>query len=228
MGFHSQPLGQIARDIPGAGALFNRLNLNYCCGGDKTLADAAEKRGMDVELLVAALDKLGSDRKTAVDVAELDDQQLIEHILTRYHDALREQLPELIRLACRVERVHAGHPDCPAGLHSHLEKMQEDLEAHMAKEEQILFPMIARGVHGMAVAPVMIMRQDHDDHGEALNGILLLTHDLTLPEGACNTWQQLYTGLDELRRDLIEHIHLENNVLFYRIDGKPKRVVLPE
>lgn len=146
-------------------------------------------------------------------------EELIEHILNRFHDTHREQLPELIHMAERVERVHSGHPECPVGLASHLIDMQRELEAHMAKEEQILFPMITRGMLGMAAAPVSVMRSEHDDHSLALERLQELTRDFTLPEGACGTWQRLYHGLTTFRDDLLEHIQTENDLLFSRVDG---------
>lgn len=98
---------------------------------------------------------------------QASNEELIEHILTRYHDTHREQLPELIHLAERVERVHGGHTACPAGLSAHLEHMAEELETHMAKEEQILFPMITRGMSAMAGGPVAVMRHEHEEPGRA-------------------------------------------------------------
>ncbi|MFO7530672.1 MAG: hemerythrin domain-containing protein [Marinobacter sp.] len=150
---------------------------------------------------------------------EATEEQLIEHILNRYHDTHRDQLPEIIRLAQRVERVHSGHPDCPTGLSAHLETIQAELENHMAKEEQILFPMIVRGISGMARGPISIMRSEHDEHTADLARLDELTNQLQLPEGACNTWRRLYEGIGQFRQDLKDHIDTENNVLFSRIDG---------
>ncbi|GAA0843188.1 hypothetical protein GCM10009113_12560 [Marinobacter szutsaonensis] len=152
-------------------------------------------------------------------VEEATEEELIEHILNRYHDTHRDQLPEMIRLAQRVERVHSGHPDCPTGLSAHLETMQAELENHMAKEEQILFPMIVRGISGMARGPISVMRSEHDDHAAALARLEELTNQLRLPEGACNTWRRLYEEIGQFRQDLRDHIDTENNVLFVRIDG---------
>ncbi|HWR78590.1 MAG TPA: hemerythrin domain-containing protein, partial [Pseudomonas sp.] len=87
-------------------------------------------------------------------------------------------------------------------------------ESHMLKEEQILFPVLLDGLGARAAAPISVMRMEHDQHGEALQGILDLTNNITPPSNACNTWRALYRGLDELRNDLMQHIHLENNVLF--------------
>lgn len=147
------------------------------------------------------------------------EEELVEHILNRYHDTHRDQLPEIIRLAQRVERVHSGHPDCPVGLSAHLEAMQAELDNHMAKEEQILFPMILRGISGMARGPISVMRSEHEDHAGALARLNELTNALQLPEEACNTWCRLYEEIGTFRQDLQDHIDLENKVLFARIDG---------
>ena len=147
------------------------------------------------------------------------EEELIEHILNRYHDTHRDQLPDMIRLAQRVERVHGGHPECPSGLSAHLEAMQAELENHLAKEEQILFPMITRGISGMARGPVSVMRAEHEVHSTALARLDALTNHLELPEDACNTWRKLYEQIAIFREDLNAHIALENSVLFTRIDG---------
>ena len=87
----------------------------------------------------------------------------------------------------------------------------------MAKEEQILFPMLRRGARGEAVyMPVRMMESEHDAHGAQLAKIRELTGDLQLPYGACATWTALYHGLETLEAELMQHIHLENNILFSR------------
>ncbi len=209
-------LGQLARDIPGATALFHKHNLNFCCGGDVSLREAARNSQVDAGPIALALEQLMSASPGETDLNDKSDIDLIEHILERYHDTHRRQLPELIRLAARVELVHGGHPQCPAGLTALLEDMQQALEAHMAREEQILFPMIARGMGAMARMPISLMKQQHDDHGDLLHELERCTRGFTLPDGACNTWTALYRGLAALRQDLMDHIHIENNVLFYR------------
>lgn len=215
------PLGQIARDIPGATSVLHKLKLDFCCGGATSLMEAANNKGLDIDSIVASLQTRQSvQQNPQTDIAEASTEELIEHILDRYHDVHREQLPELIRLSKRVERVHGGRPECPAGLAAQLEAMMKQLEHHMSKEEQILFPMIARGVEGLAKIPVSVMREEHDDHGETLQRIYKITNDITMPADACNTWTALYQGLRIFRDDLMEHIHLENNVLFNRIDGQ--------
>jgi regulator of cell morphogenesis and NO signaling len=213
-----QSLGQLARSIPGATAIFHKHQLDFCCGGKKSLRDAASERDLNLEALASELQVLQSQQPREQEWVNVPDIELIEHILTRYHDVHRQQLPELIRLAQRVELVHGGHTECPTGLAQLLETMLQELENHMQKEEQILFPMISRGITGMAVQPIAMMRREHDDHGAALADIDHITRGIVIPKGACNTWRALYFGLETLKADLMDHIHLENNILFDRID----------
>lgn len=114
-------LGDLAREVPGATSVFYRHRLDFCCGGQQTLAQAVEGKGLDAHIIAEGLAQLPRESGATDDWNAALDADLIEHILTRYHDTLRQQLPELIRLSRRVELVHGGHPECPAGLSSHLE-----------------------------------------------------------------------------------------------------------
>lgn len=148
---------------------------------------------------------------------ELEDMAtsaLIHYIVNRFHRGHREQLPELIQLSRRVEHVHAGHPRCPDGLANVLEDHLQEMESHMLKEEQILFPMLAREHHASARGPVSVMMFEHEQHFEAVDRIYELTQDLVVPDGACNSWRRLYEGLAHYGKELTQHIHLENDVLF--------------
>ena len=206
-----QQIGQIAVQLPGATAVFRRLKLDFCCGGQIPLAQAAADKGLDVNAVLAELASL--QRSDAAPDATTP-SALIDHILTRYHDVHRQQLPELIRMARRVESVHRDNPNVPAGLADHLEEMHEELVSHMIKEEQVLFPMLKSGGNPFVGQPIGMMRAEHVDHGAALDKLNALTNDATPPQGACNTWRALYAGIAQLGDDLINHIHLENNVLF--------------
>lgn len=206
-------VGEIAANLPGATTVFRRFGLDFCCKGDVALDEAARRRGVDLAVVEGALSALDGmpDRTAAPAVTPA----LIDHILSRYHETHRRELPELIRLARTVEKVHAGRSDAPRGLADLLARIATELEQHMAKEEMILFPAMKRG--GLPLdAPIACMRHEHDGHGEHLQELEALTNGITLPAGACRTWQALYAGLAKLQDDLMEHIHLENNVLFPR------------
>jgi regulator of cell morphogenesis and NO signaling len=210
-----RPLGDLASAIPGATAVFHRHHLDFCCGGRQSLRAAAAGRGEDPAVVAAELAAL--QRQPAAgerDWRQARAGELIDHILARFHERHRAQLPELIRLASKVETVHADSPDCPRGLAGHLEAMQQDLLNHMLKEEQVLFPLLRNGSPAFVPGPVAVMRGEHDLHGVALARMVELSGGLQAPEGACTTWRALIAGLQELREDLMQHIHLENNVLF--------------
>lgn len=143
-------------------------------------------------------------------------QQLIAHVLARYHEVHRRQLPELIRLARKVEQVYGGRADCPHGLAEHLSAMAQELESHMRKEENVLFPMIVAGRGAMAAMPISVMRMEHDDHGIALRALENLSNGMQPPMDACATWRTLYADLRTFRDDLVAHIATENHLLFER------------
>ena len=206
-----QSLGSLAVQLPGATAIFRKLKLDFCCGGQISLRQAAQDKKLDLDDIVAQLAALERPDALPENVAPA---ALIDHILTRYHDVHREQLPELIRMARRVQAVHRDHPQVPAGLAELLEAMQEELLGHMQKEESILFPLLKSGCHPFVGQPIRMMREEHTSHGQALDQVHALTQDMQPPPGACNTWRALYSGLNQFTDDLISHIHLENNVLF--------------
>ena len=212
----SQAIGQIAVQLPGATAVFRRLKLDFCCGGQISLQQAATDKGLDVQQLLAELGTLQRPQEVP---ALTDPTALIDHILTRYHEVHRQQLPELIRMARRVEAVHRDHPQVPVGLAELLETMEQELLSHMEKEEIILFPAIKAGHNAVVGEPIQMMRSEHTDHGAMLERVAQLTQNATPPEGACNTWRALYAGIAQLNDDLINHIHLENNILFAHFDA---------
>jgi len=149
--------------------------------------------------------------------------ELTRHIEARYHARHREQLPVLAELAAKVESVHVGVAGVPAGLSDLLRRMIGELEVHMKKEELILFPAMRKGGGPGIEYPISVMRADHDGHDREVAEIRRLTGGPNLPEGACRSWTDLYTGLDEFLSDLAEHMRLENEVLFpmFEASGRP-------
>jgi len=209
-------LADIAREMPGATAVFRRHGLDYCCGGAQSLGDAATAAGLDdaaIELELASLAPASQE-------APEEPLALIDHIFARYHETHRRELPELIALARRVEEAHAQHPQVPRGLAALLEHIAEAIEEHMVKEERILFPMMRAGMP-MVSGPIEVMEHEHVEHGERLRQLETLTRRHTVPADACTTWVALYAGTRKLVDDVMEHIHLENNVLFPQFGGRP-------
>lgn len=210
-GFAARPIGEIAASLPGAAAVFRRYKLDFCCGGASTLAAAAARRDAplaEIEVALAALTPGPGDLPEATDA-------LIRHIVARFHEVHRRELPELIALARRVERVHADNPAAPVALAALLAEMEIELEDHMAKEEQVLFPMM-RSSHPLVATPIAVMRHEHDAHAAQLRALEAITRGHAPPEGACTSWRALYAGTRKLAEDLVEHMHIENTILFPR------------
>ncbi|HET7409968.1 MAG TPA: hemerythrin domain-containing protein [Paracoccaceae bacterium] len=143
---------------------------------------------------------------------------LIDHIVERYHQTHRREMPALVALARKVETVHGTDPNAPHGLADALQAMVGELEVHMKKEELLLFPALARGRTDAAADRIAGMRHDHDDHEQALARIAAITHGFRLPTDACGSWKRLYAGTRKLVDDIDEHIYLENEVLFPRFE----------
>ncbi|HET7605981.1 MAG TPA: iron-sulfur cluster repair di-iron protein [Sphingomicrobium sp.] len=210
-------VGEIAANLAGATGVFRNFRIDFCCHGDVPLDEAAAARGIDPRAVEAALWEL--DGASPSDLPT-DTAELIDHILERYHETHRRQLPELIQLSRRVEQVHAGKPGVPAGLADILHQALGELEVHMRKEELMIFPAMRRtDVARQLDGPTAMLREDHSDQGAMLEQISAMTDDFTVPEGACATWRALYAGAAEFKHDLVEHIHIENNILFPRFEN---------
>lgn len=210
-------LATLATKHPGASRVFQRHGLDFCCHGNISLADACEQHTLDPSAL---LTELAAEAATAdAPLIAWDEKplpELVDFILSHYHEPLRSELPRLSALARKVERVHREKATVPVGLADHLEKMLDSLERHMNKEEQVLFPAINAGRGRQAVMPVQVLEHEHEDHAEELARLRELANGFAPPEEACTTWRALYLGLEQFERELMEHIGLENNVLFPR------------
>src|SRR5215469_3119637 len=136
----NRTVGEIAASLPGATEVFRRFGLDFCCKGNVALDESARQRGVDVSEVEQALSALPVDGKAE---APSETIELIDHILARYHEIHRRELRELVQLARKVEKVHAGNPAVPHGLADLLDHTRQELEQHMAKEELILFPAMA-------------------------------------------------------------------------------------
>lgn len=210
-------LGEIAAKGPTTRGVLLRHQLDFCCGGKRTLEVACAKAKLDTAALITELQVAMQEPPEKQDWANAPLKDITEYIVEHYHRPLAAQLDGVVAAAERVERVHGSKPTHPNGLAEHLRGLRAELVDHMAKEEQILFPAVAAGGHGSALsAPVTAMMSEHDDHGVSLQTNRTLTTDFVPPPQACTTWRALYEQLAQMEADLMEHIHLENHVLFPR------------
>ncbi|MCH9651683.1 MAG: iron-sulfur cluster repair di-iron protein [Deltaproteobacteria bacterium] len=215
-------VGQIATALPLATRVFARHGIDFCCGGGKTLEEACKIRGLEAEEILGeieqehlALDDPSKDESRSWEQAPL--AELIDHILSNYHEPLAEELPRLEGMARKVAGVHGDRdPEMFKGLLTTFLDLKAELEEHMMKEEQVLFPLIRHGKGSMTAVPIDMMEADHESAGASLARLRELADDYRVPEDACNTWRALWHGLAELEGSLHRHIHLENNILFPR------------
>ncbi len=207
-------LADVALRYPSASRIFRQHKLDFCCGGKRSVADACSARGIDADAILQAIET--SETKPHVDWQTQPVPGLIQHIHVNFHDAHRRELPDLIALARKVERVHADKESVPAGLADHLVNMQQALELHMQKEEVVLFPAIARGQGEFLIAPVRQMEHEHEEHAENLQRMRELAANFVPPPEACTSWRALFLRCEQLEADVMAHVHLENHVLFPR------------
>jgi regulator of cell morphogenesis and NO signaling len=212
----SDTLAHLATTRAGASRVFARHHLDFCCHGGISLADACSKKGIAVDSLIA---EVRAEERTAEPLERWDERSIevvVRHIVDRYHASHRTELPRLIAMAKRVEHVHGDKASCPHQLSGVLQELHQELTQHMDKEEAVLFPMLVSGHTAQAAGPIQVMEREHEDAAVLLEKIRDITDDHAAPAEACGTWRALFLGLAEFERDLMEHVHLENHVLFPR------------
>jgi regulator of cell morphogenesis and NO signaling len=211
-------LSDIAIQWPGATRVFGRLGLDFCCGGRRTLEAACREAGLDaravLEDLTAGRDRTTGDDLTRWATAPLD--HLVAHLTGVVHPRLRDDLPELMRLAAAVDRAHGQHPRYSAEVTPLLADLTADLFEHLEVEENTLFPQVLAAHAAASGATIRGLEDDHQRAGAALARLRELTNAFTAPADACPTWRALMSELARFAQELTEHVHLENNVLFPR------------
>lgn len=198
---------------PMAARVFARHDIDFCCHGGRSIAEAASAAGVPVDRL---LDEISAPGVPVVErpPASLPTPELIDHILVHHHRPLDDELPRLVGLADKVANAHGGRVHL--AVREHVVALRDDLLAHMMKEERVLFPWIL-AEDPRARMPLAVMREEHDLVGNMLRSLKKLTNDYTPAPEACRSWRALWSGLQALTADLHQHIHLENNVLFERV-----------
>lgn len=226
-------VGDLTAKHPQTRTVFEKFGIDYCCGGRTDLGSAAAAAGLAPAKLLAAVSQAmanppASREKGQKDWLTASLTELADHIERKHHSFMKQQLPRLQGLLAKVVKAHSQrHGRMLTDLQHTLEMLNSDIETHLAKEEEILFPFIRQieayvqenrpmpEMHcGTVQNPIGQMEYEHKQVAEALSRIKEITSNFHLPDDACNTFGALYDGLKDLEADLHEHIHLENNVLF--------------
>jgi len=219
----SMTVGDLVVVRPGAARVLRQHQIDFCCGGQRTLAEACQERGLHLDVLIA---QLTDDAPPADDDAApqgMSTKELIGHIVERHHRYLRRALPSVQQMASTVARVHGAHNPNLSQLDSQLNTLGDSLLSHLDTEEEVLFPLLlARSADPVARSVELeMMLGEHRAVGTALERIRVLTDNFTLPDWACATYRALFAELESMEADIHQHVHLENNVLMPRFPAPP-------
>lgn len=220
-------IGTLVADDARRTRVFERLGIDYCCGGQRSLAEACAQRGLDphtVAQVLEAAEAADDASSDATDWRERPLDELIDHIEDTHHAFLRRELPRLTELIHKVARVHGDTAPWMVDVKTVFDVLRVELEAHMRKEEETVFPLIQTLAAGgelpaasdLGTDPIGLMEEEHDEAGAALKRMRTLTNGYTPPEEACGTFRAALEGLARLEADMHQHVHKENNVLFPR------------
>ena len=221
-------LGEVVTVYPAVVKKFNDMELDYCCGGNKSLELALKEKGVDVDKFVEDLNKEFKEFKFEnsqyVDWREKSSEELISHIVETHHGETFRLLKEIDPLMVKVFRVHFSHdPDLLMKVHSLFGKLKCELEEHLLKEENILFPLMIKYDKAKnekekkeIEEDIRIIVNEHEAAGDILKELAEVTDDYKVPEWGCISFKLLYDYLHDLEKDLFIHIHKENNILFPR------------
>ena len=220
-------VGELVRAVPARARLFEKLGIDYCCGGKKPLAEVCRVKQLDAGTVIAMLAALdGTPDAAEADPEAMSLPALCDHIERAHHDYLREELPRLDFMTRKVAAVHGDHEPRLRDVRRMFESFQAEITAHTEEEERQVFPAIRQlesGDGNRAEAATMLkeslarLESEHENAGAALTRFAELTDRYTPPDWACNTFRAMYDTLARLERNMHQHVHKENNVLFPRV-----------
>lgn len=220
MDYTSQTLASLVSDHYQVAPLFEKLHLDFCCKGQQTLKTACEQKGLDIQQVITELDALiSTSKKENVDFDKMEAAQLIQYILLHHHFYVKQTIPQLAAYLNKIVLKHGDKFPNMGRVSTLFRTLSIELLSHLEKEEQVLFPAIISMASGEAISIplkniIERMLTEHDDAGEMMEQIRILTLDYTPPENVCTTFQLTLTMLKDFESNLHKHVHLENNHLF--------------
>ncbi len=219
-------IAEIVAERPSRSRVFEELGIDYCCGGGKSLAAVCDKKGLSVDETlenIAAEDSRPAGKELD-QLAGMSLSELITHILKEHHDYLKRELPRIQALADRVAERHGERDNRLIDLARVHQGFAEELQLHMMKEEQMLFPEIRQmdetgvtvGSPGPIAMKISVMEAEHENAGVAMEKFGQLTDGFAITDECCNKHRALLQGLKELCDNTHQHVSAENNILFPR------------
>ena len=227
-----QSIGEIVSILPKASEVFKKLNIDFCCGGHRPLAEAIKELDLDEGEVLSKLEAAYEETKQLADQTdfrEISLADLIDYIISVHHSYLKRALPELSELTTTILRVHGPNHTDLFKVHKLFHNLKMELDQHLIKEEEILFPMIKEydtnpsdALLEKIAAVVKETEEEHEGAGDILKELRRITEDYIIPADGCATYSKTFRSLQELEGDLFQHIHLENNILFRRLGIEQK------
>lgn len=227
----TQTVRQLATEIPNATRVFEKLGIDYCCGGGKSLEAACAQVKIPVTEVLRTLEQgsVPGEPAATPDFSQAPLSELVSYIVSRHHGYVKQEIPRLEKLLSKVVSVHGRNHAELVAIQGVFAALAAELTSHMMKEEMVLFPYVTQmeqalesgkrapsAPFGTVGNPVHMMEMEHEDAGNALKELRSLTSDYTPPPDACFSYNTLFAALKEFETDLHQHIHLENNILFPR------------
>ena len=226
MSIATKSVRELAVEIPNATRVFENLGIDYCCGGHRSLEEACTAANVSVDEVARSLQGQSDlQPEPPRDWRAAPMSELVDHIVEKHHAYVKSETPRLQALLKKVVGVHGkNHPELPR-VQAAFSELAGELASHLMKEEQILFPYLRQtsgrkecgaSCFGSVQNPIRVMMMEHDGAGEKLREMREATNHYTLPGDACFSYSTLFSALQEFEKDLHQHIHLENNILFPR------------
>lgn len=216
----------IVLQVQGSAEIFEKYGIDFCCGGNRTLLSACEKKGLNPEEIELELAKNTAFKTEVLRFDNWDLDFLAQYIINNHHTYVKNAIPRLLQLVKKINSVHGERHPFLAEVQESFQMVSREMVSHMHKEEEILFKMIGVLAESkrekrrpeiekkIISGPINVMESEHDSAGSLTEKIRELTGNYLLPADACTTFAVTYQELEEFERDLHKHVFLENNILF--------------
>ena len=226
-------IGDIVVRLPKASEVFKTLQIDFCCGGNRPLIEAIKEQGLDentvLSKLQGAYNEIKDLKSGEIDFAQRSFSDLIDHVVNTHHAYLNQELPKLSELTKKIYRVHGeGHNEL-ATVYRLFHTLKMELEEHLMKEEEIVFPLIKEYEENAtletlekALKTIKELESEHEGAGDILKELRKITNNYEVPEDGCQSYTLTFKGLELLESDIFQHIHLENNIMFPRLEALRK------
>lgn len=229
----SQKIGEIATRFPKVKDIFMEYKIDFCCGGDRSLSTALKEQNINESEILEKINIAYENHQVLLNYENIDWSkssltELIDYIVDKHHTFLKKEFPDSSELLNKILRVHfVEHREILTKLHKLFNQLKSEIEQHLIKEEEILFPLIKKYENNPSrdnlkevVKVSKEIENEHENAGGILKEMRKITNNYQVPSDGCGSFVRCYEKLQEIEGDLFQHIHLENNILFEKLNQK--------